>query len=431
MKLFKTTVYAFAAAVAMCTVSACGGDDDDKGIVNPDPIPSPDPVEGVLSAEDAKEYVEDTASDFLDLFNANDQKQVVDLADYVAETYGDLEIPEAWGGVEDYALNPASFTSALVQAVRTHSFNPLSRAAYTYEYSFSDFTGVYEPGRYAWEKTSDSNDLIFRFRGPKGNCELKVTASGKSCTIEDYDDYYDEAIRVNIPKNVNVTLTEGSTTHVNLSVVNELNINGHSYNVSVKGTVANLGIEVESRGSDSQLTESQKLSIDGKVYQTSVATVNGRNMLDENTLDRLDEDNAGSVFQNGTAAVNIMGNIEVKGQVKSLSNILKVADDTYFDKWGDYSKDEAISRCRTACNTINSNITADVYFGGNSAVQASLIFQPELEDDYYWYVEAVPAIKYAADGSTQTFDEALDSFNFGSLERQWESLVNSYRRLFR
>ena len=55
MKLFKTTAYAFAAAVAMCAFSACGGDDDDNGgITPPDPIPSPDPVEGILSAEDAK-----------------------------------------------------------------------------------------------------------------------------------------------------------------------------------------------------------------------------------------------------------------------------------------------------------------------------------------------------------------------------------------
>ena len=47
MKLFKTTVYALAAAVAMCAFSACGGDDDDNGgITPPAPNPTPNPVAG-------------------------------------------------------------------------------------------------------------------------------------------------------------------------------------------------------------------------------------------------------------------------------------------------------------------------------------------------------------------------------------------------
>ena len=47
MKLFKTTAYAFAAAVAMCAFSACGGDDDDNGgITPPDPRACPAPREG-------------------------------------------------------------------------------------------------------------------------------------------------------------------------------------------------------------------------------------------------------------------------------------------------------------------------------------------------------------------------------------------------
>ena len=94
MKLFKTTAYAFAAAVAMCAFSACGGDAmTTEALTPPDPIPSPDPVEGILSAEDAKEYVEDTAIDFIGLFDARDQEAIVNLADFVAENYGDLDFP--------------------------------------------------------------------------------------------------------------------------------------------------------------------------------------------------------------------------------------------------------------------------------------------------------------------------------------------------
>lgn len=432
MKLFKTTAYAFAAAVAMCAFSACGGDDDDNGgITPPAPIPSPNPVEGVLPAEDAKEYVEDTVIDFMGLFDARDQEAIVNLADFVAENYGDLDFPDL-GDSEDFALSPKNFTQALAAAVRTHTFNPLSRASYVYDIKFSDFTGVYEPGRYAWEKTSNSNDIVFRFRGPSGNCELKVIASGNSTVIEDYDDEYDETIRVHIPRNVNITLTEGSTVHANIAVVNELNISGHSYFANVNGTVANLGVKVESRGSDSQLSESQALSVNGRTILTSTATIHGRNMLNPDYIDNLDEEEYTSLFTNGSASANIMGNIEVRAQVKSVANIAKVSEDTYFDEWDEYSQSEALNLCRRACETINSNIVADVYFGGNNSVQASVIFQPELDDDYYyWYVEAVPVIKYAADGSTQSFDDALDGFNLGKIERQWEALVNSYRRLFR
>ncbi|MDE6526672.1 MAG: hypothetical protein K2L75_05400 [Muribaculaceae bacterium] len=432
MLFFKKTAYAIAVAASVCAFSACGGDDEEGGVTPPAPIPTPDPVTDVLSAEDAKEYVENTASDFLALFNANDQKAVANLADYVAENYGDLGLPDIFGDEDDYALAPKNFTGSLAQAVRTHSFNPISRAAYVYDYSFSDFTGVYEPGRYNWEKTADSNDLIFRFRGPAGNCELKVSASGNSCTIEDYDEDYDETIRVTIPRNVKITLTEGSTMHADINVVNELNINGHSFYVNVDATLANLGVALEGRGSDSQITETQSLSINGTTYQTSTATLNGRGMLNPDTYEYLDEDDISAVLSNSSAAVNIMGNIEVRGQVKNVGAIVNAAENTCFDNWDGVSKDEALNLCRAACNTINNNIAGEVYFGGNSAVQATVIFQPSIDDEgYYWYVDAVPVIKYAADGSTQSFEDALDGFNLGKLERQWESVINSYRRLFR
>ncbi len=141
----------------------------------PDPNPLPRPVEGILSAEDAKEYVEDTAIDFIGLFDARDQEAIVNLADFVAENYGDLDFPDL-GDSEDYALSPKNFTQALAAAVRTHTFSPLSRASYRYDIKFSDFARRIRTRPLRMGKISGSNDIIFRFRGPLQQLQAKKSA---------------------------------------------------------------------------------------------------------------------------------------------------------------------------------------------------------------------------------------------------------------
>ncbi len=444
MKLFKAFAYAVVAAAAF-GLAACG--DDDPKEPGTDPVPDgPDEpaVEGVLSPEESKEYIEETALQFMNLFNANDQKPLADLADYINTNYTDLEAPEEWADIigddENYGpyYSPDAIAKAIKEAVNTGNYTAIARAAENV-YRFSDFTGVFEPSNGQWVKTGKSSDIVFIFQGPKGKCELKAAANGEW----DYnytDEYYPEDnFTVKVPKQLNVTLTEGSETLVNATIDNNVNISGQTIYVKADVKAANIHAIAEINGTGSKITETQALAIGGKTYQTSEATINGSKMLDPETLNAIAEEEIAidKVFKNAEAKATLMNRVFVNATAKNFGALAEI--DTYFDNWVwddnsnnyiEQTKDDAERLCKQSCKVINDNVKGEIRYAGNSAVQATVEAYPYYYDDpYYWDWEVSARVKYA-DGSSQSFDELLDNTDFTKVENKWNSLVRAYKNLF-
>lgn len=442
MKLFKVFAYAFVAAAVSFGMTACG--DDDPKDPGTDPLPDgPDQpvVDGILSPEESKEYIEETALQFMDLFKTADQQALVDVADYVNNHYTDLEAPEEWTKLigDDYVepypyYSPAAMAKAIKKAVKTGDYAAIARAAETI-YRFSDFTGVFEPAGNQWKKTGDSSDIIFRFQGPKGQCELKAAAANGEWDYNYTDDYYPEDnFTVKVPKRLTVVFTEGATTHVSAVVDNNVNIKGQAISVKADVTAANIHAVADVNGTSSKISETQALAVNGTTYQTSEAALYGSKMLDPETLQAIDEEeiDINSVFKNAEAKATLMNRVFISATAKNFGALADL--DTYYDNWNDdgqqQTKEQAEALCKQACKVINDNVKGELRYTGNDAVQATIEAYPYFYDDPYWWEYEVSARVKFGDGSSQTFDELLDNTDFTTVENKWKSLVRAYKNLF-
>lgn len=442
MKLFKVFAYAFVAAAVSFGMTACG--DDDPKDPGTDPLPDgPDQpvVDGILSPEESKEYIEETALQFMDLFKTADQQALVDVADYVNNHYTDLEAPEEWTKLigDDYVepypyYSPAAMAKAIKKAVKTGDYAAIARAAETI-YRFSDFTGVFEPAGNQWKKTGDSSDIIFRFQGPKGQCELKAAAANGEWDYNYTDDYYPEDnFTVKVPKRLTVVFTEGATTHVSAVVDNNVNIKGQAISVKADVTAANIHAVADVNGTSSKISETQALAVNGTTYQTSEAALYGSKMLDPETLQAIDEEeiDINSIFKNAEAKATLMNRVFISATAKNFGALADL--DTYYDNWNDdgqqQTKEQAEALCKQACKVINDNVKGELRYTGNDAVQATIEAYPYFYDDPYWWEYEVSARVKFGDGSSQTFDELLDNTDFTTVENKWKSLVRAYKNLF-
>ncbi len=442
MKIIKNTARCLLVAVLAIASPSCGKDDPateptptpggNTG-ADPNPNPTPDdpkPTDGVFAPEDAKQHVENTAMKFMNLFDAADQQRLADLAEYVADRYGELRLPYGWETDDNYYA-PASFVSAVARTYRTASYAPLSRSVYTYR--FADYAGIYEPGSYRWEKTGTSDDVIFRFAGKRGTCELKATASADGWEATYDDDDNGDRYTGTVPRLIHITLTEGGTTLADISVESKVDFDMATADIKVDATVMNLAAEVTFSGTDTRLTEQQTLKINGNVCQTSTATVNGYNMLRENTIRRLADESLkpADVFSGASGTVDLLGALQVRGEVARFSSIADDLDDNYWG-WSMYTESQAERLCRAFCDKINANVDTRVYFNGTDVVQAVGIALPYFTDYGYdsWYWSAHLGLRYVSDNSTQDFDAFLDNYDTTSVENRFTSLVRSYRRLW-
>ncbi|MCM1068208.1 MAG: hypothetical protein NC418_11610 [Muribaculaceae bacterium] len=434
MRLLKFAAIAMASAAMILALPACGGgDSDDEPIPEPSPIPSPEPVTETLSPEDAKEYVEDSAIEFISLFNANDQRELADLSEYVANNYADLDIPSNWDA-DDRSLAPADFTRAMAKAYASRSASTVTRAALIYR--LSDYAGVYEPGTRSWVKTADSKDVIFRFNGPKGACELKASPSQGEWDLDYEDEYYPEDnFTVKIPSRITITLTEGTQSYVEIVADTKADINARTAKVDINARLMNIQATIAASASNSEISESQTLSVNGTLYQTSTARLRGSKMLDDSTIERLEDEDIelGDVIKSAEASINLMGRIQIRANASNFTRIAEAIEtNDITDSWnGDLTESEAEALCRRACRNLNSDISAKVFFGGTDIEQARLTFIPVYEGSpygYYWYWEIGAALLYS-DGSTQTLED-FEDMNFGSVERQWRSVIKAYERLW-
>ena len=146
------------------------------------PVTPDDPNANKLyTPTESKEYLEHTALEFLNIFKPEDQKALIELCNYFANTYGDLSEPSEWNlpdnDDEDY-YNAANVMLALRRVVVSRDLSSMSRVADDI-YDFARFSGVYEPGTERWEKTADSKDIVFKFKGKTGQqCTLTATGTG-------------------------------------------------------------------------------------------------------------------------------------------------------------------------------------------------------------------------------------------------------------
>lgn len=451
MKFFKFAPCALA-AIAF-TFASCGNDNKNEEPQTPD--------EGgqgsmeVMTPEESKDFLSQTAIDFIDKFNPSDQREVIKFAADFTKMYGDLELPENFCIDEEETYSPNAFVNALKRGVESYSPSMISRAAYEYTYNidFAQFAGEYVPGRSAWIKQKDSNDVIlFAFSDSKGNdCELRIKASdgtsdvSVSYTYEEEGDYWDDEdyvettnINLSIPRTINFTLKQGANVLASGYVKSKIDIKGHQISADVKVSVANLEATAVLNGTDSKIAETAKLNVSGQNVLTETAEINGNNLCNVDAIKKsLEKEDASSdellkFFTGGVVNVDVLGAVQIYGSTKFNRDVLKAFEDSYCE-WGyDYSESQARQIVNSAVSALNKNVDVVVKYNKTSTTQASVLFASARDNwggssygEYY-----VESLIQFPDKTTYSFDEYFEN-GFHSVTDAWDYLIHNYERMWK
>lgn len=441
------------AVLPLLVLTGCGKDDENGG-ENPEGPGGQGSME-VMTPEQSKSFLQDASIDFLNKFNPEDQKQVIELAAYFSEEYGDLDAPDEFDidddGDYDYSGSPAGFIKAMAKAAKG-DLDAMSRAAFTYSYTFNfnKFAGIYEPSRNRrqWVKTGSSKDIVFRFTNRMAQpVELKITQSGGSSDIEytekytdwDYwtDEEYEEIYKyyISIPKNVTATLTENGKQLAHTTVVSSINLDGHTISADVEATLMNIKADARVNGTDTKVEASANFYVSGAKIGNTYVTINGSNLCNHKkyeSFEDMDDDQLyaefAKMFQNGSCGVDILGKVQAYGQVNYYRDLPYDLGSYYDDE--DYdSQYSAQADCQKACDRLNKNVTAQLRYNNTTTNQATIQFYPEFDKwgSNYWEYWISARLLFP-DGTTYDIESYFD--NFTNVSNKWETLIEAYERIW-
>ena len=445
---------------------SCGGDDDsvDSPIVNPDPIKPEEPSKNeAMTPLEQKEYLDLIARGFMDKTPASDFNEISKLCNHISNTYTDSY---DWDEVGDWGRE---IFESLKESLGTTDKEQEKDSWGEYNYIYtnykalvmaSNFKGQFKAIGNKWE-LSKADDLQFIFSDQHGKeCVLKLVTSGNVKKVfignidewvdynydysNDYyisNDYYDRTqLTVGVPENIVVTLTQGGSQVVKVTV--KLNIgdlsndkfdlsknqltastlvelnNGYKFNVSQVAYNGNNKTSVSfdmSKNGESLASVAFSSDISGIPSCNIDAMVSGN--IDE-------EDFNNSNMKNVYVKLDIMGKLQIQG---TLSDVRKFTD--YINEADDNDDDE--KTFKSYVNQANSLANFNLFYDGKSTKQATVTLEAFEEESWngmkYWYME--PMLNFYDGSSYSTFDAFFNDKDFKSVIDAFEKLADNYASL--
>ena len=445
---------------------SCGGDDDsvDSPIVNPDPIVPEEPSKNeAMTPLEQKEYLDVIARGFMDKTPASDFNEISKLFNHISNTYTDNY---DWDEVGDWG---SEIFESLKESLGTTDKEQEKDSWGEYNYIYtnykalvmaSNFKGQFKAIGNKWE-LSKADDLQFIFSDQYGKeCVLKLVTSGNVKKVfignidewvdynydysNDYyisNDYYDRTqLTVGVPENIVVTLTQGGSQVVKVTV--KLNIgdlsndkfdlsknqltastlvelnNGYKFNVSQVAYNGNNKTSVSfdmSKNGESLASVAFSSDISGIPSCNIDAMVSGN--IDE-------EDFNNSNMKNVYVKLDIMGKLQIQG---TLSDVRKFTD--YINEADDNDDDE--KTFKSYVNQANSLANFNLFYDGKSTKQATVTLEAFEEESWngmkYWYME--PMLNFYDGSSYSTFDAFFNDKDFKSVIDAFEKLADNYASL--
>ena len=452
---------AAAAALSLCVVS-CGGDDEEPKADDKTGPEWSDDEKGdgqtFATEEEAKEYLGETAQMAMRMLEPADQKPLIEVAGAFANDYADYDIiiPNGQQAPRNEGRTLKRFFSELRRATASGRYTDLSRAAQNV-LELSTFTGTFEPdnSREAFVMTGRGSDLVVRFFHNGSRCELKVTPSSDTWTLDSAEltDSVFDAVKV--PRNITFTLTEASRQLVNGTVRSNW-ADGSELLLSTDVTAMNIRVTAEINATNSTANTNYAVYVDGTELLTASGEVKGNKMVTLSAIQALEEEytekyyygpgeydyweetyyeinpqKVTNMFRSGNAGAKLLGRAYVAAQVNDSKKFLEL-EDTYFEEDSD-DPGEARKDCQKACSVLNSAIATKLYLAGNSKETATLKWQPlKYEENYSWgsYTswECDPTLAFA-DGSTYSISD-YGYADFSSVISSFENLAYAYERMF-
>lgn len=134
----------------------------------------------VLSPENQKMKLQQVGAEVVNMFKTQDQKDVIELADYFAYKYGEYSWEKVGEHYEnDYAIFRTAVRAMKQLAAGDPTVNPAKEI-----FSFPKATGIFEANdatrEWEWKANSKEGEVVLRFKNEDGKwCEAKATGTGQ------------------------------------------------------------------------------------------------------------------------------------------------------------------------------------------------------------------------------------------------------------
>lgn len=478
MKIFKWFwLPAFALMLTTPIITSCGGDDEeettqgDGGDNNDD---GGDNNEGggnneeggednggnsgggnisdnAMSPTRQKMYLEETGVELLNLIKTADFRSYVDLFDYVEDTYYDYETDEVEEWAEECFEDMTKFLgTSSEEEYYTGYYYYYYYDNYSCLYALSGFKGHFTAKNGRWDySAADDLQFIFNDQNEK-KCVLKLTASGSTKKVyigdeEDYVDsywggsygeYYYENYKnyVEIPEKITISLTQGGSSIVSLTLKTDLSsVAGENFNLekdkySVTASVKVKDYEWNLTKASYKAQENAEIGFNFKKGSSTLVSMSA--YIDAKVDFEEDEDYEDSEVE-VTSAKNAKLNFSIMDdKVKIAGNCLDVIKfNNKIEDAEDYCDQE--TAYKSYINEANEMLDLYVYYNGTDTKQAYVSLEPFYEDDYYYggEWECEPVIRFADGTSYSTFEAFFDEDDFKDLINTFEKLIEDFEGL--
>lgn len=393
--------------LAVALMSSCGktpGNENDKE----EPIKIYGPTE-------SKEFFEQTAKDVMAYFNPADQREVYDFAMDFVTYYGDYGFEMG----DYYSASICNYFTSIAQAAAK---NDLLAADYNTVYDFSMISGIYEPDDedYMWRYVGMSDDLIMKFTLMGDDCQVKVVVSDDNWLFEH------EGLRVEVPTEITVTIDKEDEQMFKHTIRSMYNEAARTAFFAVTYDVANFEATLAISASNYQIIGEESFRVDDKLIEKVTTTINGNNLCNiekiKHALNYGSFEDVDNFFTDAKVEIQILDRINIMVKAEEFYRIVTLIDD--------YSSDE--SGVKSLVNSLNKYIKAEVYYNGNTTLQATLLlFAKEYNNYYDGMAYWVPGVMIEfADDSRYDVESYFGEGNFDSVVNTFEKLLRAYRNAF-
>ena len=439
MKILKLLfAFAFVATLSLSTTS-CGGDDDSPkkeqgggdqggGDNNGGGSQGGDDNNGGgtgnMSESEKKNYVDATARELVDYIKADDFRAITDLGQYIRENLtGSTNRSSKTDVIED-------FFEAAVEACTNYSDTYIKRLFYMSRFS-AEFS--YQGG--IWVQTgTPTNALRFNFTDKNGQaCVAEAVGSGKEVEVHAsiFDDehkrydsnwnlyYQTEEFRFKVPEKVNVKLTQGNKTLIDIEVKISIAGGEFQYGSDAVSTTMNaniVGYKIELEKAYYNGGKDAGVSVKVSKNSTMLVSVNASANV------RFGNNGEFQSADKGNVKVDLLGKVQVKGTLDDFNKMQELDNRI--------TKESTESEVKDVANQMNKQFDIGVYFNNGSTRQAYLQAYPFLEKKSYYERWRIEPVLYFDDGTSYSTFEALgDDSRFNELVEKVKKLVTDFENL--
>lgn len=385
-----------------------------------------------------QQKLEDIALEFVDLFNTNDTKEIIDALNELERCFYYADFPEYSFELLNAMSQAANFsvdglakfmTRALyydyVLDLNDRDMNPLAGNSYT----FNDYT-------YEWDiDRVDSNSVILNWSN--ASAKISWTSSNYRWT---WDNVYDEerytayiplsmefVLMIDGKQQAKIVIVTNVTNETTMSPEATLYLNGkYVFTVTTTLTEQSIGAQATISVNNSLVAVAQSsvaiyglTNPDNWIYEDTYTWTDGYG--NKHTESWVELDPFSYVYdyvKTGEARLSILDlAIIAQGDFRMVK-----------DEIEEYNDDSERS-CDNLCNAINSNSSAVLYYNSTQEKVADIKAQTVEYNGYYSdYYDVEPVVVFP-DGSKYAFEGYFSDNKFSALIDTVEDLINWYDRM--